>query len=84
MIMHDIEDELVHQKNHILSLVNEGKYEDAVTLLNFSEELWAKASYGYKTKEIRERIREEVRNLVLSSEHHKTRQMWSNLLTRIS
>ena len=48
----EIDNALVRQKDYILQLVNEGRYKEAITLLNFSEDLWASCGYHYKYKEI--------------------------------
>ncbi len=58
--MYNVEWELVRQKNRILELVNEERYEEALLLLDFSESLWKECSYAYKTREIRERIKREL------------------------
>lgn len=57
----ELDNALIRQKDHILNLVRDGQYEEALTLLAFSEDLWATCTYAYKTREIRERIREELR-----------------------
>jgi hypothetical protein len=49
----NLDNALIHQKDHILNLVRDEKYEEAILLLNFSEELWATCEYAYKTREIR-------------------------------
>lgn len=79
MYRYEIENELVAQKDAINALINDGKYEEATALLDFAAPLWAKASYAYKTLELRRRIRQEVWDKIVHAEHHKTEQMWRRL-----
>ncbi len=74
---------LIRQKDHILGLVRDGKYEEALTLLNFSADLWAACSYAYKTAEIREIIRSEVRQHMNGCCHWKQLKKWGDLLAEI-
>lgn len=75
--------ELIRQKNRILELVNEERYEEALLLLDFSESLWKECSYAYKTREIRERIKRELGELVFQSTHWKTEEKWRKLLDKV-
>lgn len=81
--MYNLENELVRQKDHILSLINNEEYEEANLLLNFSKELWAKASYAYKWDELKQRIRAELLNKRQCCAHWKQHQKWDNLLQTI-
>ncbi|MFY4731174.1 hypothetical protein [Nitrospira sp. BLG_2] len=80
---YNIENELVNQKNMILDLINNEKYEDALTLIYFTAELWEKCDYAYKTKELKERIRSELLNKRQCCAHWKQHQKWDNMLTAI-
>jgi hypothetical protein len=46
---------LVHQKDHIIDLIDSGKHNEAMAILKFVKELWETASYGYKYNELKER-----------------------------
>ena len=46
---------LVHQKNHIIDLIDNGSHEEAIVILKFVKELWTAASYGYKFNELKQR-----------------------------
>lgn len=56
MYEENISNALVHQKDYIISLTNEGAYTKAYELLSFVEELWKALDYGYKIKELKERV----------------------------
>jgi hypothetical protein len=81
--MYNVEWELIRQKNHILQLCNDEKYEEALLLLDFSESLWKECSYAYKTREIRERIKRELSELVFQASHWKTEEKWRKLLDKV-
>ena len=86
--MYDIENELVHQKDAIRKLigfpVTPDGVEQALVLLAFSEELWAKAGYAYKTKELREEIRRQVQDEANTpGQHWKTQAKWTDLLKKL-
>ncbi len=51
---------LVMQKNALLALINEGKLEEAVRILNFLAPTWQAGNYGYKVREIKERIKRSL------------------------
>lgn len=74
---------LIRQKDHILGLVRDEKYEEALTLLNFSANLWEVCSYAYKTAEIREIIRRAVREHVINASHWKQEKKWEDLLASV-
>ena len=74
---------LVHQKNFILSLVNDDKFDQALAHLEFVKELWVACDYTYKYREIRQRIINRVRQLWAESQHHKTATKWYNLLQKL-
>jgi hypothetical protein len=80
---YEIENELVRQKDRINALINDERYEEATALIDFAEELWAKASYAYKTLELRRRIREEVWGKIVHAEHHKTEEKWRRLYDKL-
>lgn len=55
-----LDNELIHQKNHLLDLINEGKKKEALLLLKFVEEMWRACNYGYKVEEVRERCKKSA------------------------
>jgi hypothetical protein len=57
---HNQVDLLVEQKDNLIALLMEGKYELAVDLLTFITPLWLANEYGYKLKEIAYRISFEL------------------------
>ncbi len=75
---------LMAQKDYILKLINDEEYQSALHLLTFSKKLWASLNYGYKTKEIFERLKREVNVKILESKHHKTTKHFEELLNLIS
>ena len=78
----NLDNELVNQKNHLLELVADEKFEEAITILEFVAELWAKCNYAYKTKEIRTRIRDKIQAYIFNANHHKTVEKWQKLLAK--
>ena len=72
--------ELIRQKDHIRGLVFDEKYEEAILLLNFVAPLWADCSYAYKTEEIKELIRQEIRHHINEATHWKTEKKFTDLL----
>ncbi len=76
-------DALVMQKNALLTLVNEGKYEQASTILDFLAPSWEAERYGYKVREIRERIRRELDDLAFHAEHHQTEAKYKCMKERL-
>ncbi len=76
-------DPLVQQKNELLTLVNDGQYEQASTILDFLTPSWTAQGYGYKVKEIKERIRRELDNLAFHADHHQTEAKWKRLKERL-
>ena len=83
MMTLNIDAMLIRQKDHILGLCNDGKYEEVLSLLKFSEELWAECSYAYKTREIRDRVRRAVQEELWNATHWKTKEKYENLLKTI-
>ena len=55
----DLDNLLVDQKNSILRLVNAGEFDRAETALDVVSALWHATRYGYKFREITERIATE-------------------------
>ncbi len=76
---YNVENELVHQKNAILRLVNDGEYEQALTHLNLVGPLWMECGYGYKLKEIRQRVKDTYWHNYVMAEHHQTQAKWERL-----
>ena len=79
----NLNNELVAQKDHILALVNDGRYQEALTLLEFARQLWTAAGYGYKTYEIRACIRAAVWDRVCNAEHAATSRKWQRVYDNI-
>jgi len=81
--MYHVENELIGQKNFILELVNDEKFEEALSLLNFAAPLWERAGYDYKTREIRGRITLAIKEKLWNCIHWKSEEKWNNLLAKI-
>lgn len=73
---------LIRQKDHILTLVRDEKYEEAIMLLNFSEDLWRTVNYAYKTREIRQIIKSELLTKQGCCAHWKQHEMWGKLMAK--
>jgi hypothetical protein len=52
----EIDNALVGQKDKIIRLINNDMVLHAEMLLNFVEALWYACDYGYKVRELRQRI----------------------------
>ncbi len=79
----NISSALVHQKDHIIILINNEEYEKALWTLCFVKEVWESLNYGYKTKELFQRLKDSVNLKVRESQHHKTLKKFSDLLSKI-
>lgn len=80
-----MENALIHQKDNLIKLVNDGQYEKAIMLLNFVEELWAAVGYEYKTKEIKERIKNAIQeHLWHDNPHWKQKAKFNDLLKAVA
>ena len=82
-MQYHIENELVRQKDHIIGLVNDEKYLEALALLDFSADLWEKVGYSYKIREIKDRIRRDLLENIWNSTHWKQEQKWQAMLVRV-
>lgn len=60
--MVDFDNQLVRQKNKIIELINDNKIEQAKAALEVVAEMWEANKYGYKVKELNERIADKVAN----------------------
>ena len=78
-----LDNELVNQKNAILSLANNGEYRQALTLLEFVKGLWESCSYGYKHREVKERIKRDVLQYMENAHHWKSQKAWESLLADV-
>jgi hypothetical protein len=74
--MNELDNTLVHQKDYIRSLINDGKYDEANMLLAFVKELWVQAAYVYKYVELKNILIAEVRNKLHTATHWKERAKW--------
>jgi hypothetical protein len=79
-----LDNALVAQKNHLLELINEGYYGEAIQLLMFVKELWDAVGYRYKTVELKERIKQAIDIKLQESTHYKTVAMWNSLLVELN
>jgi hypothetical protein len=79
----ELDNALIRQKNHILGLINDEKYGEAILLLNFSEDLWATCTYAYKTRELRDRICNELRAKQGVCAHWKQHEKWKKLAEKV-
>ena len=76
----NIENVLIHQKDTLLQLVNDWKFEQALELLDFVKELWTVTEYSYKWDEIRKRIVDELNKQINSDIHWKHRAEYRRIL----
>jgi hypothetical protein len=84
-VSYNIENELVEQKNMILSKWNQGYQVEAITMLEVCKPVWLVTSYGYKIVEIVRRFRSELREYHASQPVQATRKLreTQNLIERI-
>lgn len=80
----DLDNALVEQKNVLLVMLAEERYLEVHALLSFVSPLWKKVNYAYKEEEIRARLKEELSLKLESSEHHKTKSKWAEILKQVS
>jgi hypothetical protein len=72
----DLDNALVHQKNHLLEMINAERFDEALALLALLEEVWVACDYAYKVREIRERVKDEVRQRYLNADRAAIRAKW--------
>ena len=80
--MDALDNHLVRQKDHILSLVREDNFEEALTLLKFVRPMWTEFNYLYKFEEIKAIIVERLRQNA-TDVHWKTEQKWLQLIDKV-
>lgn len=80
MLLYDLSNELMAQKDEILGLVNEKEFEKAKFLLGFCYYLWDKCGYRYKYLEIKQRIKDGIQHEINHATHHKTIEKWERIL----
>lgn len=79
-----VENGLVNQKNYIISVINAGQWELAISLLRFSEKVWDGLGYSYKTKELYARIKIGLDNILADDDiHWKMKQKATKILQMI-
>ncbi len=79
------ENALVHQKDQLIKLVNDGDYEKAIMLLDFVKEMWLAMGYDYKTREIKERIANAIREHVWhDNPHWKQKAKLKEMLKKVA
>jgi len=74
---------LIRQKDHILQLIYDQRYEEALALLDFTAEVWKLDRYDYKTRELRNIIKGEVREKLMVCAHWKQHQKWRAMYDKI-
>lgn len=67
----ELDNALVAQKNHILAIINNGDLVHALDMIAFTEPVWIAAGYGYKIREMRDRVKEQANHLMLNAKHWK-------------
>ncbi len=68
---HIIDNALVTSKDCILELVRDGQLESALACLSVVSSIWNAHHYGYKGREIAERIRQAIQNEDMTDEKHR-------------
>ncbi len=79
----DFENALMAQKNHIIDLIDSDKFDEAIILIDFSANLWKSCSYDYKTRELKQRIRDALLKKQEVCAHWKQHEKWRKLLDSI-
>lgn len=52
----ELDNQLIKQKDTLLALIRNRKYDEASAILAFVKPMWDVCSYGYKWDEIRDRL----------------------------
>jgi hypothetical protein len=79
------ENALIHQKDTLIKLVNDGDYDKAIMLLDFVKEMWLAMGYDYKTREIRERITNAIsEHLWHDNPHWKVKVKLQEMLKKVA
>ncbi len=60
MSEHYIDNELVKQKNEIIRMIQDGEHYEAKFILDFVAPLWNSVGYGYKERELQERLKTSI------------------------
>lgn len=55
----NIDNLLVVQKDHIIHMINARAFSEAIVVLNVVSPMWESLGYGYKVKELYDRIAKE-------------------------
>ena len=63
-----IDNILIRQKDILYALINENQLDLASNFLDYIKELWDELNYGYKWKEVKERLLFERKKLEIESE----------------
>ena len=74
---------LIRQKNALLELLWEDKFEEVLSKLEFVKELWEENRYGYKYVEIKRIMADRVFQLIGESTHWKQEQKWREMLSKV-
>lgn len=77
----EVTNAVVAQKDKIINFINEGKLQQAITILDFVAPLWNYLNYGYKVKELAVAIRDKVNKNLSETEtfrdqHRKNSSHW--------
>ena len=75
---------LIRQKNALLELINDDKFEEALARLEFVRELWEENSYAYKYLELKRNMKERIQQLTGESTHWKQEQKWRNMMDKVA
>jgi hypothetical protein len=75
----ELDTALINQKNMILTLINDGEFEKAMTALSFSRQLWSVCGYAYKTEELKTRIVEACWHNMVVATHWKQQKKWRDM-----
>lgn len=78
-----LDNALIHQKDHIIDKIDNGHYEEAITLLTFTKELWAVETYSYKWLELQTRLLNTLRNQQETQTHWKQLERLREIAQRV-
>lgn len=68
-----LDNALIHQKDYIISLIDNQEFSEAILLLRFCKELWEVSEYGYKHRELLGRLEQQLKLVIDNGCHWKTR-----------
>ena len=80
----EAENALVAQKDALLAMVNDERFEEAMAALAVVQRFWRAVGYGYKADEVRQRIRDGIDERIRLADHWNTRQRLGKLRLRVA